>query len=321
MKEKRIYLALAILGLVLAIYLYPLSFIPQSDISFAIGRVSVQGDKGVVWGAYPGSVSWSRSRDHKNLMPGVAVTTTLSGVKEDRNYTMTFNNTRYALYAYIVYLEVEVKAIGGEPTGPKIDQGVTVSVWLSLKSRGDWRLLWVKSENITETSRWTSPRIPKSNWNVEGGSANAMEPAAINGLVSVTSDMTAPSGAINYYYDYEQYWEAGAVDGKKLYLKCYLRAPEAWFWDLWSLNYYYAWGESIVIWRLALSVVIAEELLPEQPNLGSLIDNAPKVQGLKNVPSIPWWIWIVALVIVAFIIWNVTRVIVAIKAGGKSVVV
>ena len=123
MKNKSLYAALIVLGLILAVYFYPLSFIPQSDISFSIARVSVQGDSGTVWGAYPDSVSWSHSRDHDNLMPGVSIAATLNGVKALKNYTLTFGGDKYAIYAYAIYIQVQVKASGGDPTGPKNRQG------------------------------------------------------------------------------------------------------------------------------------------------------------------------------------------------------
>ena len=121
---------------------------------------------------------------------------------------------------------------------------------------------------------------------------------------------------MSYYYSYDQFWDAGSVDGKFLRFSANLRAPEAWFWDLMSWNYYYTWGEAIVTWTVEVTVAIAKEIRPENPDLGDLRDEKPSVEGVNNVPSMPWWAWVLVLAIAAFLVWNVVRVVVAYRRAG-----
>jgi len=331
-KHRPFVLAIAIILIVLigTTTMFSSVYLPQSDITFQIAKIEGKTDSGLLVRAYPSSVTWSKTYRKGELkkVPDLSISATLNGVNDIGTQDITFNNTKYRVYMYDCLFSIEVKAIAQPPWHPSIfdkwyhDEGITLTVYLELVSRGDWRLFLAKLEEIEEVSRWTSPEEPDTSWSwIWGGTADAREPSAENALIAV---LTGTSGnGVKYAYDADTFFSAFTlVDGKYLKFVAYLYPPSAQKWDALTFSDHLAYGEAYVTWKFAVRVAIAEEIPPENPDLGDLEDNEPTVEGLKRAP-IPWWanyiIGGLILIVLIIALIQIPRIIIAKKKASTII--
>lgn len=320
-------LAISILVIATIGGIFNLSYLSQYDISWQIRSVHLEfyhHDKEKVYDRWlePRAVSFSytpnRYNEKQENNPRVLGGGTEGSLIDNGTTVITAkNNTQYKVFWYDVQLELFIKAEGREPraikdwlgrvVGWEYDDSVKVSLWLELKSRGNWRLLDAYTLDINESliiTHSTAGNKPDNTW-VDGtwGSVSAEEPSLKNQQIKVDGAGT------QYSKDADEFFSAlTLVDGKKLVFRGYLKPPELHKWD-WLKGDLYAYGDSLIIWRFAVRVATAVPLEPSTAGHESLEDHKPDLIGANEGQplEIPLWFWAFIAVLVAIVVVSIAR--------------
>jgi len=327
--KREIFTAVMILAFIGALFLsVSYSYLPQEDISWQIYSVHIELDNGADLWREPRAVSFTwnpdRTRDDFERAPKVVMGGNVGSIIANGTKDLTAENgTKFRVYYYDVLMRFFIKAVGrkipGSPWAWKPDIGVTVTAYIQLKARYDWRLLDAYCYDVNESVIFThADATPDASWgDGHQGTVEANEPSDVNQQIFVDGAGT------NYAKSAEQFFSAlTLLDGKKLRFKMYGRPPElhkySWFVD------YYAWGDARVEWQYIIRVAVAEPIPPDVSDLGDLEDHKPDIKGYNVNPDlswfeqIPWWGWIIITVAAA---WAVSSIIKSARGGEKIIIV
>ena len=317
-KNKKAVLIITLIALSVLVLSQQLSvYIPQTDISYTISKITAVYDTGIEETWYPNTPSFSYDFGRETQEPEIVVATNVRHVQALSEKQVTFGEKKYKVYSWECYFDIEIKAVSEAPWKERIelpggrgyveewkgDLAVTVTVYLKLYSRGSWYLLYAVSDEIEEVVRWTSAETPSSDWKFKiDGYANALEPTADNQILTVLTDYNVKN--VDYYYDVEEFYRAGSVDGKMLMFKAELQPPSAGWneWKWFRTIQHRAFGEAFVTVSFKLTVCYTVEIPPEQPTqeeIPKLNDTKPKVEPYNEPtpPIIPPFLQIVIIIL------------------------
>jgi len=331
-KQKKVILIIIMITLSVFILSTQLSvYIPQTDISYSITRVTATYETGAKYTWYPNKPSFSFDPGKETLEPRIAIATNVRYVDALSEKQLTYGETKYNVYSWQCYFDIEMKAISEAPWKETYydpdsmiytetwrgDLAVTLTVYLRFYSRGPWFLLYAVSDRVSENVRWTSAEKPTSDWPFKiDGYADSLEPTADNQILTVLTDYNTEN--VEYYYRLEEFYKAGHVDGKMIEFKAKLQPPSA-AWNEWKwfrTIEHKAFGESYVKITFKLTVCYTVEITPEQAEeIPELNDTEPKVEPYEQPtpPIIPPFI---QYVIIAILI--IVTIYVILSGIGKS---